>query len=71
MKTIADYPMPEIYRLSEVCELLRIHRGTAYRMIKTGQLRTMCVARHHRVTSLEVERIMAEQGIYAPPRKKI
>jgi len=40
-------------------------------MIKTGQLRTMCVARHHRVTSLEVERIMAEQGIYAPPRKKI
>jgi len=67
---IPEYPAPEIYTLKDVCEILRITRSTAHRMVKRGELRTFHLGRHHRVTSLELERIMAIQGIYASQRKK-
>jgi len=69
MATIEEYPGPEIYTLKDVCDYLRIHRGTVYRLIRKGQLRTIHVGRVHRVTSLELERIMAEHGVYAKPQK--
>ena len=70
VNAIPEYPAPEIHTLAEVCDILRITRSTAHRMIKRGELRTFHLGRHHRVTSLELERIMAIQGIYASQRKK-
>lgn len=67
-KLLTEHLAPEIYTLKQACEYLRIHRSTGYRMIRMGQLRTIHVGRVHRVTSLELERIAAQNAIYTPPK---
>lgn len=70
VNAIAEYPAPEIFTLKTVCDYLQISRATVYRMIRLGHLRTIRIGKAHRVTSLELDRLMAEQGIYASQRKK-
>jgi len=63
---IPEYPAPQIYTLTEVCDFLHICRSTVYRMIRRGEIRTLHMGRHHRVSALELERLMAQSGIYVP-----
>jgi len=63
---IPEHPAPKIYTLAEVGTCLQICRSTIYRMIRRGELRTFHMGRHHRVSALELERLMAEHAIYVP-----
>lgn len=66
VNAIPEHPAPQIYTLAEVCDFLQICRSTIYRMIHRGELRTFHMGRHHRVSALELERLMAEHAIYVP-----
>jgi excisionase family DNA binding protein len=69
MNAVPQHDMPEVYTSAEVCAYLQISRGTFYKMRRRGELHTIHVGRHHRVSAMELERLMAEYCIYCPPSK--
>lgn len=61
---------PEILTPSEVCEMLRIHRGTLYKLVRAGKIPTFRIGSEWRFRRDLLERWMFEQTKMAPrPRR--
>lgn len=50
MITATHTPQP-VYRVSEVAEHLELDRNTVYELVKSGELRSVRVGRHIRITA--------------------
>ena len=56
----------EVLTVKEVCNLLRIHPSTVYRLIRQGKIPSFQIGTDWRFLKHRIERWMAEQSVRAP-----
>jgi excisionase family DNA binding protein len=61
--TLSSRPSPEeseLLTVAETCDLLRVSRWTFYRLIQSGQLRSVTIGRSRRITRRALQRYIAQ-----------
>jgi excisionase family DNA binding protein len=61
----------EFLTVREVCELLRIHPTTVYKLVKQGKIPSFRIGSYWRFRTDVIERWMAEKSTYARQVRKV
>ena len=61
----------EFLTVREVCELLRIHPTTVYKLVKQGKIPSFRIGSYWRFRTDVIERWMAEKSMYARQVRKV
>ena len=61
----------EFLTVREVCELLRIHPTTVYKLVKQGKIPSFRIGSYWRFRTDVIERCMAEKSTYARQVRKV
>jgi excisionase family DNA binding protein len=59
-------PMSPILTVRELAEWLNVHPSCIYRLLKTGQLRSIRIGSDHRFVATEIEKWMAGKTVKPP-----
>jgi excisionase family DNA binding protein len=51
----------QVYRISEAAAILRVSESTVYKLMRTGKLRTVKLARATRITGAELASLLAQR----------
>lgn len=51
---------PVVYRITEVADMLRLHRASVYRLVRNGSLRAVKVGASLRIPAREIERLLEQ-----------